>query len=158
MKKVGPNIARISRINFTIEVVASCFTQTIVEVFWRTVLSRRENVNMKENWITIYKENLFRFFFYPGIEGCLEMKCGSPVHIVILIFQINVYPQIQQVPILEGEESDGDVPRLGKSSTLTISLASFYLCKKGPFPIDIHLAFAAFFKKSPKHTYLTLFQ
>ena len=27
----------------------------------------------------------------------------------------------QQVPILEGEESDGDVPRLGKSSTLIIS-------------------------------------
>ena len=146
MKKVGPSIARIRSINFTIEVVASCFTQTIVEVFWRTVLSRRENVNMKENWITIYKENLFRFFFYPGIEGCLEMKCDLDL------------PN----QCLPTKTTGADSGRWGvgwRRSTVREVLHFYNLThiflsqQKSPFSADFDLAFAVFFKKSPKYTF-----
>ena len=73
---------------------------------------------------------------------------------MILIFQINVYPQTQQVPILEGEESDGDVPRLGKSSTLIISLASFSLCKKVLSQLT-SILLLLYFTRSPLNTPFT---
>ena len=102
------------------------------------------------------KENLSRYSssstFLALKFVCPHGKCGSTVvtvHTFILIFQINIY--IQQVPILEGEESDGDVPRLGKSSTLIISLTPYSLCKQSS--IDFDPAFAAFYKKSPNQPF-----